>query len=262
MYGYLELMTLALIPGFILLDLVYRKRRYPTARFWRLRSTSVTIGIVLLTTWVAGFWGRVFDGVSLFDLGGLGIVGGAAAGFLVYEFVHYWYHRALHESDALWPIHQMHHSAESLDAFGANYIHPVDGALFATWSSLVFFPLLGLRVEAGILAALFVTFSAMFQHANIPTPHWLGYLIQRPESHNLHHARGVHRNNYADLPLWDMAFGTFRNSRTDDAPACGFYDGASGRVAEMLVGRDVSRPREGELADTAGLSHSSGARVA
>jgi sterol desaturase/sphingolipid hydroxylase (fatty acid hydroxylase superfamily) len=143
----------------------------------------------------------------------------------------------------------MHHSAESLDAFGAYYLHPFDAAMFTTWSSLVFFPLLGVSAEAGILSALFLTFNAMFQHANIRTPHWLGYLIQRPESHSLHHARGAHRNNYSDLPLWDMLFGTFRNPRSVANVECGFYPGASSRVAEMLIGRDVSRPRQGGAAD-------------
>jgi sterol desaturase/sphingolipid hydroxylase (fatty acid hydroxylase superfamily) len=67
-------------------------------------------------------------------------------------------------------------------------------------------------------------------------------VIQRPESHGVHHERGVHRYNYADLPLWDIVFGTFRNPRRWDGKA-GFHDGASARIAEMLVGVDVSRPR-------------------
>ena len=47
-----------------------------------------------------------------------------------------------------------------------------------------------MSVEAAVLATFFLTFNAMFQHANVNTPHWLGYLIQRPESHNIHHALG------------------------------------------------------------------------
>ena len=93
-----------------------------------------------------------------------------------------------------------------------------------------------------IITALFLTFNAMFQHANIRTPHWLGHLVQRPESHNIHHGRGIHRYNYSDLPLWDMLFGGFRNPRTLDNTACGFYQGASGRLIELLIGRDVSTP--------------------
>jgi sterol desaturase/sphingolipid hydroxylase (fatty acid hydroxylase superfamily) len=182
----------------------------------------------------------LFDGRSLVAGAALGTWGGALVGVLVYELVHYWYHRAAHGFDWLWRAsHQMHHSAESLEALGAYYLHPLDTVLFTTWGSLVFFPVLGLSPEAGAVASAFLSFNAVFQHANIRTPQWLGYVIQRPESHGVHHERGVHRYNYSDLPLWDIAFGTFRNPARWQAKA-GFYDGASARLGEMLIGRDVS----------------------
>jgi sterol desaturase/sphingolipid hydroxylase (fatty acid hydroxylase superfamily) len=234
-------LTLALIPTFLLLDFVIQRRRYDKTRHWRLRGALVTAAIFFFTGEVAVLWGKVYGEFHLFDSSSLGMVGGAALGVLVYEFFHYWYHRAAHAWGWLWRAgHQMHHSAESLDAFGAYYLHPFDAAMFTTWNSLVFFPLLGLSTEAAVLGALFLTFNAMFQHANIPTPHWLGYLIQRPESHNIHHKRRVHRYNYADLPVWDLLFGTFRNPRRLDDVNCGFYKGASNRIPEMLLGRDVS----------------------
>lgn len=136
----------------------------------------------------------------------------------------------------------MHHSAESLDAFGAFYQHPLDAALFTTWSSLVFSPLLGVTLEAGILGARFLTFNAMFQHANIRRPRWLGYLIQRPESHAIHYGREIRRYNCSDLPLWDILFGRFRNPETAEDVESGFYDGASSRILDMLIARDVARP--------------------
>jgi hypothetical protein len=49
----------------------------------------------------------------------------------------------------------------------------------------------------------------------------------------------VHARNYADLPLFDLIFGTFYNPR-DFAPQAGLYDGASTRVWDMLRFRDVS----------------------
>ena len=253
MYDVLGYLTLALIPAFILLDLVHRHRRFETPRFWRLRALVVTVGIFFFTGWVAGLWGQLFEGVSLLDLSGLGAIGGAVAGVLVYEFFHYWYHRSAHESDWLWRAgHQMHHSAESLDAFGAYYLHPLDASIFTSIGSLVFFPLLGVTTEAGVIGTLFLTFNAMFQHANIKTPQWLGYVIQRPEMHAVHHARGIHRYNYADLPLWDMVFGTFLNPKTVSKLATGFYTGASARIGDMLIGRDVSKPADGEDAALSG----------
>ncbi|MDH5649191.1 MAG: sterol desaturase family protein [Gammaproteobacteria bacterium] len=239
----LATITLATIPAFLLLDFLIQKRKFNKPRYWRLQGLLVTGAIFYFTGEIGVFWGTVTEGYSLLNLSGLGIAAGTVIGILVYELVHYWYHRAAHTWNWLWFAgHQMHHSAESLDAFGAYYLHPFDAAMFTTWGSLVFFPLLGVAPEAGAIAALFLTFNAMFQHANIKTPHWLGYLIQRPESHTIHHGRGIHRYNYADLPLWDMVFGTFRNPRSVEGQEVGFYNGASTRIPAMLIGKDVSKP--------------------
>jgi sterol desaturase/sphingolipid hydroxylase (fatty acid hydroxylase superfamily) len=240
----IELLALGILPAFLLLDLVHRPHRDRRVRGWRARALVVTAVNFALSLAVGAAWVALFDGHSLFDGGALGVVGGAGLGVLVYEFVHYWYHRAAHRYDWLWRLgHQMHHSAESLDAWGAYYLHPLDAALFVSCSSLVLYPLLGLAPEAGALASALLSFLAIFQHANLRTPRWLGWFVQRPESHALHHARGVHRHNYADLPLWDALFGTLDNPASGSRrPAQGFYDGASARLADMLRFRDVSSP--------------------
>jgi sterol desaturase/sphingolipid hydroxylase (fatty acid hydroxylase superfamily) len=97
----------------------------------------------------------------------------------------------------------------------------------------------GVSAEAALIANLTATFCSLFQHSNIRTPRWLGYLVQRPESHAAHHERGVHAHNYSDLPLWDMVFGTFRHPASAPREA-GFYAGASAKLGRMLAFRDVS----------------------
>lgn len=99
---------------------------------------------------------------------------------------------------------------------------------------------LGLDPAAAAATAFVAQFYASFQHLNVRTPRWLGYLIQRPESHFVHHARGVHGFNYADLPLWDLLFGTFRNPARFGAGEVGFEAPADGRYGAMLAFRDVS----------------------
>ena len=242
MIRYLELATLGLIPALIAVDWAIRGRRHDSTRFWRVRATVVTLATFYLAGYVAVFWGTLLGDIHLIDGSILGTWGGAAVGILTYELGHYWYHRAAHQLDWLWRAgHQMHHAAESLDAFGAYFMHPVDTFLFTTISSMVFFPLLGLSIEAGVIGAFFLTFNAMFQHMSLKTPRWLGYIIQRPESHSIHHGKGIHRYNYSDLPLWDMVFGTFRNPLGFQKEH-GFYPGASERIGEMLLGRDVTTP--------------------
>ena len=102
------------------------------------------------------------------------------------------------------------------------------------------------RAQAGaanpsdvFLPILLATFCSMFQHANIRTPRWLGYLITRPESHSVHHERDVHAFNYGDIPLFDILFGTFRNPR-EFTGEVGFFDGSSRKVGPMLIGREIA----------------------
>ena len=80
-------------------------------------------------------------------------------------------------------FHQMHHSAERVDIWGALYFHPLDTLGFTLVGSLALVLGFGVSVEAAIVVGLTATFFGLFQHANIRTPHWLGYVIQRPESH-------------------------------------------------------------------------------
>lgn len=244
MFDYLQPLTIALIPAIIVIDWAIRGRSHGSTRFWRVRATLVTIATFYIAGYVAVFWSTLLGDFHLIDGSGLGTWAGALVGVLVYELGHYWYHRSAHAFDWLWRAgHQMHHSAESLDAFGAYYLHPFDAFMFTSIGSFVFFPLLGLTLEAGLIGAFFLTFNAMFQHMSLRTPRWLGYIIQRPESHSLHHGKGIHRYNYADVPLWDMIFGTFRNPETFQKEH-GFYQGGSERIAEMLAFRDVTSAKK------------------
>ena len=158
---------------------------------------------------------------------------------LIYQLLVYVWHRTMHRVHWIWrSFHQMHHSAERLDSFGAFYFSPLDivGFTFLTSLSLT---VVGLSAQAVTYFLYATTFLAVFQHTNIRTPQWLGYIVQRPESHSVHHARGIHQYNYSDLPLFDILFGTFRNPK-DFASEAGFYDGASAKVPQILVFKDIA----------------------
>lgn len=70
--------------------------------------------------------------------------------------------------------------------------------------------------DAAALAGLANFGLAPFQHGQVATPRWLGYRVQRPEAHCLHHQRDVHARNIGDLWLWDLLFGTFAKPATLD----------------------------------------------
>jgi sterol desaturase/sphingolipid hydroxylase (fatty acid hydroxylase superfamily) len=236
-----SLVALAMYGGLMAVEWLAPGRRLPEIGHWRLRGLTAFVAFFYLSTYLPLMWDEHLARFQLFDLTGLGTLGGIIAGLLVYELGAYWWHRAMHASDLLWRgVHQMHHSAERLDTFGAFWFSPLDMIGWTSVGSLTLVMVVGVTPQAATILLLSIAFLGMFQHANIRTPHWLGYLIQRPESHTIHHGKGLHRYNYADLPVFDMLFGTFRNPR-DFEMETGFYPGASARVVDMLLFRDLNR---------------------
>jgi sterol desaturase/sphingolipid hydroxylase (fatty acid hydroxylase superfamily) len=233
---------LAMFAGLFLWETVAPGRTLPRVRGWGLRALTAFAVYFLLSSYLPMLWGATLAPLQLFDLSAWPTWAAAGVGLLAYEAGAYGWHRAMHTFTPLWrTFHQMHHSAERLDVSSAFWFSPFDMVTWTLLPSLVL-TILGLPAKAATVTLLTVTFLAMFQHANVATPRWLGYFIQRPESHALHHGRGIHRDNYADLPVFDILFGTFRNPAGYERPA-GFWHGASARVLDMLLLRDVSEPR-------------------
>lgn len=224
---------------FALIDLVYRARRFVSADHWPLRGV-LAFGLYLAVAFYSPLlWDAWLADHSLLDMSALPVVSQVVSGVLVVELGIYAWHRTLHHNDLLWRhLHQTHHSAERIDIWGAFWFHPLDMLGFTLLGSLCLIGVLGLGVEAAIAVTLITSFLSMFTHANIRTPHWLGYLIARPESHSAHHERGVHGRNFSALPLWDMVFGTFHNPK-DFTGEVGFYDGASTRLWPLFIGRKL-----------------------
>ncbi|MDO8697733.1 MAG: sterol desaturase family protein, partial [Pseudomonas sp.] len=122
------------------------------------------------------------------------------------------------------------------------FSHPLEVALKVTSSTLVSTLLLGMSPLAAALVGLFVALTSLFQHSNINTPRWLGYIVQRPESHCLHHEYQVHGRNYSDLPLWDMVFGTFANPQAFSGKV-GFQLATPPSVLDLLLMRDAHQAK-------------------
>jgi sterol desaturase/sphingolipid hydroxylase (fatty acid hydroxylase superfamily) len=230
--------------GMLVVERVFPARPLPPVRGWVKKGVLffVLLGALsMLPSTALRLLGPLPALVPLHP-GILGDLEGGLAGFAAVDLVLYGLHRLMHNVPFLWRwTHQMHHSAERVDVAGSVYSHPLDVALFSGTSALVLVAM-GLGANAAAVAG-FLGFLAMtFQHLNVRTPRWLGWFVQRPEAHAIHHLRGVHAYNYGSLTLWDILFGTFRNPRAFTADPAGFWDGASEQVGSMLIGRDVSDP--------------------
>jgi len=247
-----EILALAVPVTYFLMyaaESIWPARRFPKQRFWGFIGVGfmllmMTVGVIapLLfpVEWLAEH--RLLDGTKL------GVLGGTIVGILALELVVYGYHIACHRSSFLWRAsHQMHHAPQRIDIPGSVIFHPLELLMqnVIVIGTTVF--VLGLEPLAAAIIGYMLAFAGMFQHWNVKTPRWIGYVFQRPEAHCHHHELNVHAFNYADLPIWDIVFGTFKNPRAFEGRV-GFEEKAS--FAKMLVGIDVNAALSEEQSGT------------
>jgi sterol desaturase/sphingolipid hydroxylase (fatty acid hydroxylase superfamily) len=100
--------------------------------------------------------------------------------------------------------------------------------------------LLGIAPDTAALAGVLGFAISLYQHWNVRTPLWTGWLIQRPEQHMYHHQRDVHARNFGDMPVWDRLFGTYAEPNGAHVEI-GFAEGRARRVLAMIACTDVNR---------------------
>ena len=275
----------------MIIERVHAGRQWPNVRGWWGRVILVNAfqaGII----WAAGFlwegWMKthalwnvnsLWEGWFKANFGASGQLltnlAGATVGYLAITYVYYWWHRWRHESDFLWKwVHQLHHSPQIIRVETSFYKHPIEIASNGVIVSAILYLFLGLDITSATWAILLSGLGEFFYHWNVPTPYWVGYFVQRPEAHCVHHETNKHKNNYSDIPFWDMTSGlvgllvylfprdkrnnwfckyfrsTYFNPPKDHVYKCGFPDDEH-RLTAMLLGIDVHENPEPK-APTAG----------
>jgi sterol desaturase/sphingolipid hydroxylase (fatty acid hydroxylase superfamily) len=224
----------------MLWEALFPAQKLPKIKYWRLKGILAFTLFFFLSSYLPIFWDGYFIEYQIFNLTSLGTYWGAFVGVMLYELGVYFWHRSMHKNKYLWRIfHQLHHSAERMDTYGTFFFSPMDMIGFTLLGSLSLVVVAGFTAEASTLIILFTTFLAVFQHSNIRTHPWIGYIIQRPEAHSIHHAKDIHAYNYSDIPIYDIIFGTFNNPK-EYKHESGFYNGASSKVWDMLLFKDIS----------------------
>jgi sterol desaturase/sphingolipid hydroxylase (fatty acid hydroxylase superfamily) len=235
--------VVALALAMIGLEWLRPARRWPAVPTWWARALAIN-GAQIALVFVAGAtWERWLRGPQLFALADLGRGGEIAIGYLANVVWMYWAHRARHRFGLLWRwLHQLHHSPARIEVLTAYYKHPLEITSESIATSVLLYAVLGASPEAALAITTASGVLGLFYHWNVATPRWLGYLVQRPESHCIHHQHGVHAYNYSELPLIDIVFGTFRNPPRF-VGQCGLGADREQQFAALLLGRDVMHPR-------------------
>jgi sterol desaturase/sphingolipid hydroxylase (fatty acid hydroxylase superfamily) len=215
-------------------------RLWPKVPGWWPRALLVNAGQVGAIALAGVAWDPWLAQHRPWSVDGWGLWGGALAGYVVHTFVYYWWHRWRHGVSVLWRwVHQLHHSPQRIEVVTSFYKHPLELLINGVLSSVVLYGVVGLSPQAATITMTINGLAELFYHWNVRTPFWLGYIIQRPESHCVHHQERLHKHNYADLPIFDLLFGTLLNPRQWDG-RCGFGPERERQVAAMLAGHDVN----------------------
>jgi sterol desaturase/sphingolipid hydroxylase (fatty acid hydroxylase superfamily) len=169
----------------------------------------LTIGATIAIAW----WGNEAD-IGLFSYSKLGFWPTLLIAILVFEFISYWFHRALHAVPILWRLHAVHHSDTELDFTTTYRNHPLELYINAPLTIPVIL-LLGFPVAVVTLYQLLKTFISVIAHSNIRLPEnvdrIIRHLIITPDYHRLHHCSDKNFtdcNFCAAFPLYDYLFRT------------------------------------------------------
>ena len=132
-------------------------------------------------------------------------------GFLLNDFLFYWYHRMSHEVRMFWAIHVTHHSSPKLNittAMRGSFVNNIFHTLF--WAPLA---LIGFSPYVIITSDAFSYFYQLWLHTRIvPKLGFYEWAFNTPSHHRVHHGSNeqyLDKNYGAVLILWDRMFGTF-----------------------------------------------------
>jgi sterol desaturase/sphingolipid hydroxylase (fatty acid hydroxylase superfamily) len=233
--------------AFMLLEWLRPDQKLPHVPRWWPRVILVNAcqaGMVVL----AGYtWDHWLQRASLFRLSesGLGPFVQGLIGYVCATFVYYWWHRTRHEVNFFWlALHQFHHSPSRIQTITSFYKHPLEMFANSLVSGATSYTLLGCSIEGAAWVSFWSAITEFIYHMNFATPRWLGWFVQRPEMHRIHHQRGLHFYNFADLPIWDMLFGTYRNPPAQQG-LCGYKLDRELNLKDMLLCRNVNGPYRG-----------------
>jgi sterol desaturase/sphingolipid hydroxylase (fatty acid hydroxylase superfamily) len=235
-------LILACFIAMLVIERLFPAREQPHVRKWMAKGLAFFVVVFAMNGAIPAVVLGALGDYTVLHLASLGTLGGALLMLLVTDFMGYFIHRSLHNSEPIWRwTHQLHHSAERMDMLGASYFHPFDFLLQQIVPTIAVVVLLGVTPMAAAVGGLTGFIVGVFPHLNVRTPAWFGYVLQRPEMHAVHHQRGVHAYNYGVLAFSDLLFGTWRNPQHFPEGEFGFWDGASSQLGAMLLGRDVTR---------------------
>lgn len=135
--------------------------------------------------------------------------------FLIYDFVQWCVHNALHRFPFLWRFHRVHHSVQEMGFAAHLRYHFMENIVYRLALYIFLSYLFQFKLEHTFWMYAATTLIGHLNHANIRLDYGpLKYLLNSPRMHIWHHAKALPAShpkgmNFGlTLSIWDYLFGT------------------------------------------------------
>jgi sterol desaturase/sphingolipid hydroxylase (fatty acid hydroxylase superfamily) len=213
---------------FALAEMVFpRTRHHERLSFRWFTNLAMTVSIIFIFKLIGPVVGIIsalladYLEFGLLNQLNLSIFPALLAGIVVLDLKQYLFHRLMHYFDALWQIHQVHHSDVEIDLTTGFRFHPLEAILNAL-ASIIVIMMFGIAAEVILLRQILTYFFNFFTHGNIYLPpvleRYLKWILVTPSMHHLHHAmdkRAANHNFGVFFSFWDRMFGSFMSKHPE-----------------------------------------------
>src|SRR5690606_16702970 len=133
--------------------------KLPYVKGWKVKGVISFFFFFFLSSYLPLLVDPFLSQYQLVNIDDWDIAYATITGILVYEFALYSWHRFIHSSGVMWrSFHQMHHSAERIDSYGAFFFNPLDMIGFTLLGSICFAVIMGLPPQAATITLLTTNF--------------------------------------------------------------------------------------------------------
>ncbi len=180
--------------------------RIPKAK----RAINIGLNGTLSTVYLAAILYH-FGGYLMDDqpVSGITVFGEVLAALMLYDFMYYFMHRAMHHPKAMKFIHGVHHYVRFPTSPESIYLHPAEN-LAGLGLLCIAISIIGPISPLSFLICFFIYSSVnIIVHSNLDLPHPACKLLNFwAKKHDIHHGKHLNRNYASIFPFWDQMFGT------------------------------------------------------
>ncbi len=208
--------------GFLMTTLAWAAESSPLKRYrirtptrYRIPQSKKLINIGLNGLLSLSFFAAMFYHFGDYlmysgPVSGVTLFGEVLASLLLYDFMYYFLHRAMHHPKAMKYVHGIHHYVRFPTSTESIYLHPVEN-IAGLGLLCIAMMLIGPVSSSAFLVIFFVHSTInIIVHCNLDLPYPAFKLFNYwARKHDLHHGKHLNRNYASIFPFWDLMFNTY-----------------------------------------------------